>query len=94
MTPHPRGQTRARSCRRAIATLLASRGWAILALALLLSSNRLMAFSQTDAATLASQNLRPYWHVFVAFALAWVLVFGWIVSVARRLARVERNLEE
>jgi CcmD family protein len=47
---------------------------------------------QSDAATLGSQNLRPYWHVFAAYAIAWLLVFGWIFSVARRLTRIERKL--
>lgn len=37
---------------------------------------------------------RPYWHVFIAYALAWVLVLGWVVSIARRLARIERRLED
>lgn len=35
---------------------------------------------------------RPYWHVFAAYAIAWVLVFGWVVSIARRLARIEKRL--
>jgi CcmD family protein len=43
-------------------------------------------------AGLASQSLRPYRFVFLAYALAWVFVLGWIVSVARRLARLERRL--
>lgn len=37
---------------------------------------------------------RPYWHVFAAYAVAWVLVFGWVVSIARRLARIEKRLED
>ncbi len=37
-------------------------------------------------------SLRPYWHVFVAYAIAWGLVMGWAVSIARRLSRVERRL--
>ena len=47
---------------------------------------------QTDASALASQNLRPYWHVFVAYTISWLLVFGWLFSVARRLTRIERKL--
>ena len=43
---------------------------------------------------LASQSLRAYRFVFIAYALAWLLVFGWVVSVARRLARLERRLGE
>ncbi|MEQ8329064.1 MAG: CcmD family protein [Longimicrobiales bacterium] len=38
------------------------------------------------------QSMRPFRFLFAAYAIAWVLVFGWIVSVARRLARVERRL--
>lgn len=41
---------------------------------------------------LASQSLRGYGHVFVAYALAWVLVLGWLVSVFRRLGRLDREL--
>ena len=36
---------------------------------------------------------RPYWHVFLAYAIAWVFIFGWIVSIARRLGRLERSLQ-
>jgi CcmD family protein len=50
------------------------------------------AAPQMDSATLGAQNLRSYWHVFVAYALAWLLIFGWIFSVARRLTRIERRL--
>lgn len=47
-----------------------------------------------QATDLASQTLgRGYWHVFIAYAAAWVLVFGWTVAIGRRLARVERRLE-
>jgi CcmD family protein len=43
---------------------------------------------------LQTQGLgRAYWHVFAAYAIAWALVLGWIVSIARRLARVEERLE-
>lgn len=51
--------------------------------------------AQTGAETLASQTLgRGYTHMFWAYALAWILVFAWTVSIARRLARVEKRLEE
>lgn len=42
----------------------------------------------------ASPNLRAYRFVFIAYALAWIFVFGWVVSVGRRLARLERRLGE
>lgn len=41
----------------------------------------------------AGQSLRPYAFVFIAYAILWVFVFGWLVSVARRLARLERRLD-
>lgn len=37
---------------------------------------------------------RPYWHVFAAYVVAWALVLGWVVSIARRLARIEKRLED
>lgn len=39
------------------------------------------------------RTLRAYWHVFVAYALAWALLFGYVVHVARKFGRVERELE-
>ena len=38
---------------------------------------------------LADQNLRAYWHVFAAYAIAWLLIGGWVISIARRLGRLE-----
>jgi CcmD family protein len=38
------------------------------------------------------RSQRPYWHVFSAFAVAWVLLFGYAVLLGRRLAAVERDL--
>lgn len=43
---------------------------------------------------LGSQNLRAYRFVFIAYAIAWVLVFGWIVAVARRLSRLDARLRD
>ncbi len=37
---------------------------------------------------------RPYVHVFVAYVIAWILIFGWLVSVGRRLRRVEERLKK
>ncbi len=43
--------------------------------------------------SLAQQSLgRPYWHVFAAYGIAWALMFGWLVSMARRLRRVEERI--
>ncbi len=35
---------------------------------------------------------RAYWHVFAAYAILWLLVFGWVISIVRRLRRVEERL--
>ena len=46
-----------------------------------------------QAEQLREQTLgRPYWHVFLAYAVTLVLLLGWIVSIARRLRRVEDRL--
>ena len=48
-----------------------------------------------QATELGRQTLgRAYWHVFIAYAVAWLLIGGWVVSIARRLARVERRLRD
>lgn len=44
--------------------------------------------------TLAEQSLRPYRFVFIAYAIAWALVLGWVISVARRASALARRLEE
>ena len=47
-----------------------------------------------QATELGRQTLgRPYWHVFIAYAVAWIVIGGWVISIARRLARVERRLD-
>jgi len=47
-----------------------------------------------DANALAGQNLRGYTHMFIAYFIAWGLILGWVVSIARRLGRVEKALQE
>lgn len=62
---------------------------------LLSAATALPAVAQTlPGSDVGAQNLRPYHFLFIAYALAWLLVFGWVVSVARRLARVEKRLED
>ena len=51
------------------------------------------ASAQVEPGALAQQSLRAYWHVFIAYAIAWALIFGWVVSLARRLGRAARELE-
>ena len=42
---------------------------------------------------LGQQTLgRAYWHVFAAYAVVWLLVLGWVISIVRRLRRVEERL--
>jgi CcmD family protein len=47
-----------------------------------------------DPQALGRQSLRGYSHMFAAYALAWLLIGGWIVSIARRLARLEKALRD
>ena len=42
---------------------------------------------------LVGQTLgRAYWHVFAAYAVVWLLILGWVISIVRRLRRVEERL--
>lgn len=57
----------------------------------LLSLTASAAFAQ--GGSIGQQTLgRPYWHVFAAYAIAWALMFGWLLSMARRLRRVEERI--
>lgn len=47
------------------------------------------ALAQVPADAMASQSLRPYAHVFAAYAIAWLLIGGWIFSINRRLGKLE-----
>ncbi len=51
------------------------------------------ALAQAGAEALAQQSLRPYRLVFVAYALAWLLIMGWIVSIGRRIRKLENGRE-
>lgn len=50
------------------------------------------SWAQGMSEAIAGQNLRGYTHVFIAYGIAWLLVGGWVISIARRLGRVEREL--
>ena len=42
---------------------------------------------------LGEQTLgRAYWHVFAAYAIVWLFVLGWMLSIVRRLRHVEERL--
>ena len=47
-----------------------------------------------DPEAIAGQNLRGYTHMFIAYFIAWALILGWVISIAKRLGRVERALKE
>jgi CcmD family protein len=47
-----------------------------------------------DPQALANQSLRGYTHMFVAYAIAWCLIMGWAVSIARRLGALEKALKD
>ncbi len=67
-----------------------TRCWAFLALAclgLLIGPEILAAQVETG-----TREMRHFWHVFIAYAAAWILILGWIVSIVRRLRRVEERL--
>lgn len=38
------------------------------------------------------RTMRAYWHVFIAFAVTWLLLFGYALSLGRRWARLEREV--
>ena len=62
-------------------------------LLLLLAALPSEAAAQLRAGELGQQRLgRAYWHVFASYAIGWLLIFGWIVSIFRRLKRVEDRL--
>jgi hypothetical protein len=63
-----------------------------LAAALLLASATALAAQQGVQS--AGQSLRPYWHVFIAYAIAIVMIMIWAGSIAKRLADVESRLGE
>ena len=42
-----------------------------------------------QANRLAEQDLRPYWHVFAAYALVIIMIGGWAISIAQRLRAIE-----
>jgi len=38
-------------------------------------------------------EMRHFWHVFIAYALAWLILAGWVLSILKRLRRVEEKLD-
>src|SRR3954454_499200 len=40
------------------------------------------------------RTLRAYWHVFIAYALAWLFLFGYALSLGRRFRKLERDIDQ
>lgn len=40
------------------------------------------------------RTLRAHWHVYGAFAIAWLLVFGYALSLGRRFGVLDRELRQ
>lgn len=40
------------------------------------------------------RTLRAHWHVFIAFAIAWLLLFAFVVRLHRRFAQLDREMRE
>jgi CcmD family protein len=40
------------------------------------------------------RTLRAYWHLFIAFAFAWALLFAYLLYLGARTRRIERELEQ
>jgi len=43
--------------------------------------------------TAPPRTMRAYWHVFAAFTIAWLLLFGYVVSIGRRFRTLEREVD-
>jgi CcmD family protein len=40
-----------------------------------------------------ARTMRAYWHVFIAFAATWLLLFGYALTVGRRFGRLEEEVQ-
>ena len=60
-----------------------------------ISTPTLAQDTSTGLPGVASQprTLRAYTHVFVAFGVAWVLLFGYTVYVGRKFGQLEEELK-
>jgi CcmD family protein len=45
-----------------------------------------------DEAPAPPRTLRAYWHVWIAFSVAWILLFGYVLMLGRRFARLEAEV--
>lgn len=51
------------------------------------------AASSLPARQAPPRTFRAYWHVFIAFAIAWGLLFGYVVMIARKFRRLEEQVD-
>ena len=65
---------------------------ALVLLAVLLPGGALLPDALGAQATAEARQMRHFWHVFAAYAIAWGLIFAWLVSILRRIRRVEERL--
>jgi len=65
---------------------------ALILLALVLPGGALLPEGLGAQATAEARQMRHFWHVFAAYAIAWGLIFGWLVSILRRIRRIEDRL--
>lgn len=42
---------------------------------------------------LLPRSMRPFYHLFASFALSWLLILAYAVSVRRRMAQLEEELQ-
>jgi len=63
-------------------------------LLLLVLATAVAAQESVRPGAMAEQSLRPYWHVFAAYAIAIALVMAWAASIAKRLSDIEHRLSE
>jgi CcmD family protein len=40
-----------------------------------------------------ARTMRAYWHVFIAFAATWLLLFGYALTMGRRFGRLEQEVQ-
>jgi hypothetical protein len=71
-----------------------SRRWTALVTAVLALLVRADGLFAQAAEPLSSQKLgRPYLFMFIAYALVFGVIAAWVISIAVRLARVEKRLQ-
>ncbi len=45
----------------------------------------------SQASVTPARAMRDFWYVFALFAVAWLVLLGWIFSIIRRIVRLERR---